>query len=673
MAKQPKSTKKSPAKKKKKIDATPVSIDTSFLSNKKLLSILIFAFACLLYTNTLQHDYTQDDAIVITENMFTKKGLSGIPGIVGKDTFYGFFKEEGKAALVSGGRYRPLTQIMFAFEWQIFGENPFIGHLINILLYGLTCVVLYRLLLRILPRKKDPIYAGFVALGATLLFASHPIHTEVVANIKGRDEIVALLGSLVALHLTLKSYWAKKPNLLLIAAVVFFLSLFSKENTITFLAVIPLTMYFFTKYKMSTSLSKFIIPFLIAAVAFIIIRTLVIGFQFGGEPPKELMNNPYLKLVGNKYVPFSIGEKFATIMYTLGVYVKLLIFPHPLTHDYYPRHVEIMNWGNWKVLLSLATYIGMAVVGFWGFLKKDIISYSILFFLITLSIVSNIVFPIGTNMSERFMFMPSVGFCLLIAVLIYRGFNWKNTKLDSVKSMMPALGVVAIISLLFSIKTATRNMVWKDNYTLFLTDVNTSSRSAKLLNATGGELTAKSVSEKNEVKKKEMLEQAVKNLTEATKIHPTYKNAYLLLGNAHNYLKNFDLSIQNYGQALQLDPDYEEAHNNLTVTYRNAGQYYGEKKNDLTKALQYLQKAYQRNPKDYETLRLLGVSSGISGNNQKAIEYFTKAVEVSPNNADAYVNLSTAYFHANNKAKSDELQQKALQIDPEILKKRGIN
>lgn len=65
-----------------------------------------------------------------------------------------------------------------------------------------------------------------------------------------------------------------------------------------------------------------------------------------GETPKELMNNPFLKIENNVYVPFSFGEKTATITYTMGKYVQLLLFPYPLTHDYYPRHIEIQDWGN---------------------------------------------------------------------------------------------------------------------------------------------------------------------------------------------------------------------------------------------------------------------------------------------------------------------------------------
>ena len=126
----------------------------SFWENTRLQAIIIFALSFLLYANTLSHDFCQDDAIVITDNMFTTEGVAGIKGILSYDTFYGFFKDAGKAQLVAGGRYRPFTLVMFAFEYQLFGKNPFIGHFINVILFGLTGVLLYFLLLKLLTKLQ---------------------------------------------------------------------------------------------------------------------------------------------------------------------------------------------------------------------------------------------------------------------------------------------------------------------------------------------------------------------------------------------------------------------------------------------------------------------------------------------------------------------------------------
>ena len=184
--------------KRKQIIKEQKSDSQPFWFRVKMHKTILLALAILLYANTLGHNYTQDDAIVIYDNMFTQEGFAGIPGLLSNDTFYGFFKEEGKANLVSGGRYRPLTPIMFAVEWALFGRSPFIGHLINVLSYAFLALILYLTLSQVMNKGRVPELSLFIFL-ITLFYVSHPLHTEVVANIKGRDEIISMIGSSAAL------------------------------------------------------------------------------------------------------------------------------------------------------------------------------------------------------------------------------------------------------------------------------------------------------------------------------------------------------------------------------------------------------------------------------------------------------------------------------------------
>jgi len=629
------------------------------LSNPLLLSAILAAFSFLLYANTLGHEYTLDDAIVITDNMFTQEGVSGIPGLFKYDTFYGFFKEEGKAALVSGGRYRPLTPAMFALEVELFGLKPFAGHLFNLLWYALTVVVLFALLRQLFIYKTDADRAGFIAFAAALLFAAHPVHTEVVANIKGRDEIIALLGSVAALWCALKAYEQKADiGWSILGGFCFFLALLSKENAITFLAILPLTFYYFTKAKAS-DVVLLILPAFLASAAFLAIRFSIVPPP--GDPPMELMNNPFLKFSGDRYVPLEAGEQLATILYTFGEYLRLLVFPHPLTHDYYPRHVEVISLGNKQALLSFLAYLGMGIYAILGLKKKDPISYGILFYLITFSIVSNWFFPVGTNMAERLIFMPSAGFAVVVAVLLDRmQKKWGAT---------PAWAILAGIALIFCIQTLVRNPAWKDNLTLFTTDIKVSKNSAKLCNAVGGELFVQSTKEKNETKRAAMLNEAVRNLENAVRIHPHYKNAYLLLGNCYNNLKLYEKSIASYDMALKLDPDYEEASDNLGITYREAGLYFGETERNPQKALEYIEKAYATRPEEYETLRLLGVAYGSMGKIDKALDFFLKALAQEPENAMANYNVGISYQYSGNQEQAALFLAKAEKIEPGIVQK----
>ncbi len=662
MAKPKKQTTKKPTSKKK-------SPTWFFNTNLHLAFIAILCF--VLYANTLTHDYTQDDAIVITDNEYTLKGIAGIPDILRYDTFRGFFKEAGKAQLVSGGRYRPLTLVLFAIEVQLFGQNPFMGHLINILFYALTCMLLYILLLQLLSEQHKPIYAIFVALAATLLFAVHPIHTEAVANIKGRDEIIALLGALATAYFCWKAYKEKNNLSIIWAAIIFFLTLFSKENAITFLGVIPLIYVYFTNENWNISL-KYVGPLVLSAIAFVAIRASIIGGGIG-EPPLELMNNPYVKVVGNQYVPFDVSERLATIFYTLWKYIQLLFVPHPLTHDYYPRHIGIMSFSNPVALLGLLSHVGLLIYALIRLPKKDVVSFGILYYLGTLFIVSNILFPIGTNMAERLIFMPSVGFCLIIAVLLYRlGRISAKKKQLSVKQLYPVFGILGIVVLLFSIKTIDRNFDWKDNYTLFTTDVDVSVNSAKLQNSVGGELIASATKEKDETKKQAILREAIPHLNKAVEIHPNYKNAYLLLGNAHNYLKEYPKAVSFYEQALRIDPDYRDAIQNLALSYRDNQQF--------TEAVQQFEqlKTIALDPKSVDeniafVYEEAGKYYGNQNQHQRALDYFKKAIPYTSDKSKYEYFVGLAYARMNNTTEAIRYMEQALQHTDSEENKGYIN
>jgi len=675
--------KKKPSKKK----SPQRSLLPDWFRNQRIHLGLIFGLAFLLYGNTLTHQYTQDDAIVITQNMFTTQGLAGIPGILSKDTFFGFFKVEGKDKLVSGGRYRPLSLITFTLEWQLFKKkkkdatgqvildakgqptyegNPMVGHFMNIVFFGLTGWVLYLCLLYLFQQSGSTDRAYVIALVTALVFIAHPIHTEAVANIKGRDEIFTLLGSLAALYFSVRGILEKKPLYYVSSAVIFFLALLSKENAITFLAILPLTLFYFTKVDIPKYIQP-ILPLLGATILFLALRGAILGWSLG-EPPMELMNNPYVKVEGSKYVPFTSGERLATVTFTLGKYVQLLFFPHPLTHDYYPRAVEIMTFTDWQVLLSVLLYLGLLGYAIWGLSKKEPLSYAVWFYLVTLSIVSNVVFPVGTNMAERLLFMPSVGFCLVIGILAWRLSSKEGNFLP--QKLTPLLAGLGIYLLLLGGKTISRNFAWKDNFTLFKTDITTSNRSAKLLNALGAELGVQSVKVNDEAKRQEMYNEAEGYLQKAIEIHPNYENAYLQLGNINYYKGAYDQAVSYYQQVLRLDPDDPDGQNNMGLAYREGAKQFGEQGN-VSKALEYLKRAQSLlGENDYETLRLLGVANGTQQNFGEAIRYFEAALKIEPNDANLLWNLGNTYYQNGQEQKGQEYLQRARELNPNLGQQR---
>jgi tetratricopeptide (TPR) repeat protein len=626
----------------------------------KTQALLLFALACAVYANTLGHDFALDDAIVITENSIVQQGVSGWGELFSHDTFYGFFNDESKANLVAGGRYRPLTPAMFALEQQL-SSGPFLHHLFNVLWYGLLVAVVFGFVRDL--AKQDDRLPWWFALAAAALFAAHPLHTEAVANIKGRDEIIALLGALGGTWLIFRS--AERQHFLGAAAgaVLVFLGCLAKENALTFLAVIPAVLLLFGGKDRSMGRLKYFLPALVAVGLFLGIRTSVIGFSLG-EPVLELMNNPFLELKNGSWTHLSAGDRLATVMHTLWVYVRLLFVPTGLVHDYYPMAVPVKSWGQFTPWLGLLLHVGMGLFALLKFRRYRFIALGILIYLASLSIVSNVFFSVGTNMSERFLFMPSLGWAIAVTALLARG----------VRKFGGALTyVVPVLVLVFSGLTIARNPVWKDNFTLFTTDVAKQPNSAKLLNAAGGTKVDRyqKLSATQKPGQTSLLTEAAEHLSRAIEIHPTYKNAYLLRGNANLLLDRFKEAIADYDQALALDGGYQAAADNLVIALTAAGKDAGEVKGDLTGAFNYLRRAEQLAPNNYETLRLLGVASGVSGQTAQALSYFKRAAEVNPNDADARWNYAIALYNAGQTAAAEAEFVAAEQLKPGIRRERA--
>ncbi|MEO7175834.1 MAG: tetratricopeptide repeat protein [Saprospiraceae bacterium] len=624
--------------------------DQHWYANKSLISKLLIGLAFILNINTLGNDYALDDAIVITDNMFTQEGISGIPGILKYDTFYGFFKEAGKENLVSGGRYRPLSLVTFAIEYELFGKDPFMSHLINLLLFCLSAFILYLSLLKLFRNSKGAT-AYTIPLLATLLFVVHPIHTEVIANIKGRDEILTLLFSITALYLCVRALDTKQNFWAWIGGLSLFLGLLSKENAITWIAIIPLALYVFrkptTKEWLLLNLSLWV-----GAAAFLLIRGMVLGWNLNHAPPMELMNNPFVKWVGDHYEAYTSSETTGTILYTVLQYFQLLIFPLHLTHDYYPFVIKMHTLQDPASLLSLILLIALAVLGVILVRKRNAIGFGILYFLATFSIVSNVFFPIGTMMGERFMYMPSLGFCLIIAVL-----------LSKLSKPVLSFGVGVLICLPLMLKTVSRNSFWENDMTLFREDIKISGESAKLNNAMAGLLMSDYSKEVDPQKKSMMLSESKGFALKALQLHPTYKYPPFILGNVYFYGQSYDSAAYYYQKALLISPDFKEAKKNLGFSYRDAGRKAGEVEHNVPKALELLGKGYAiLGDEDYESLRLLGIANAIGGKPEIARPFFEKARDLNPDFADAWQNLVNVYLSLGLKEKGEEALRKVQEL-----------
>ncbi|MEM6878378.1 MAG: tetratricopeptide repeat protein, partial [Bacteroidota bacterium] len=277
---------------------------------------------------------------------------------------------------------------------------------------------------------------------------------------------------------------------------------------------------------------------------------------------------------------------------------------------------------------------------------------------------SNIVFPIGTLMSERFLFMPSVGFALVAA----SGFNWITKRSGTTL----AYGILGAALVALSVRTFLRNPIWQDNYTLFTTDVENQPNSAKLQNAAGGVKidTYLQLPKVQQVPNHRLLIEAEQHLDKAIQIHPTYKSAHFLRGRAAYLRKSYPTAIAYLQRALDFDSNYAEAKSDLLTTLSEAAKDAGQNRGDLAQAQAYIDQALQLDAGHYPSLRLQGVILGVSGNAQGAIQWFERAAQVRPNEAGAWYDLGTAYYQAGDQATGQEYIDKAVSMNPNILEER---
>jgi hypothetical protein len=204
----------------------------SFLQ-RNLFAVLIFGFGFLLYANTLVNNYNLDDELVTKNHKLTSQGIKAIPEILTSP----YYNDEMGYAY----DYRPVVLISFAIEHQLFGDNPAVSHFINAALYAVLCLLVF-LLLRSLFQN---LYGPLIAFIISALFAAFPVHTEVVASIKNRDEILAFIFALSSWLLILKSSNRVFSLKLVAGVVIFCLGLLSKGTVLSLAILIPLSLIFF--------------------------------------------------------------------------------------------------------------------------------------------------------------------------------------------------------------------------------------------------------------------------------------------------------------------------------------------------------------------------------------------------------------------------------------------
>lgn len=588
----------------------------------------------LMYSNTLLHQYVLDDAELIAGNRQVQQGVSAIGEIFSSKM------RDGGGKAIKNELYRPVTKLLYALEWDISENNPAIGHFFNIVLFALLCVLVF-FVARLLFREN------FIAAAiSAVMFAVHPIHTEVVANIKSVDEILALLfflGSLLLLH----RYLSEKKNKFLLAALgAYALSLFSKESAVLFIALVPLFIYFTQPAK--TPVIKHSLWFVAPLLVFLMVRHRVMDHYDHA--------NMIGKIDNFLVAAHSPSERIASALYMLGHDLKLLLFPYPLVCDYSYSRFPLVSFMHPQVLVIAMLIAALLIYIVKQLNKKNMLAFSLAWIAVTMVVASNLFYLIGTNFAERLLFAPSLGVCLLLGVVLSpvpgTGQAAKEGTAVFFSRYRPGILLAVVIVAVFGYITISRNKEWKNNKTLIAADVLKHPGSARLHVFMANELRNEIVESNNAPPVQQRnLPQIRQQLKQAVSIHPAYGSAHFALGEYYMHVDSFPAASSALKQALFYLPMSPKVYNALGMCMLSLHHY--------DSAIYYVRSGLNYDPRNPELIAKYGAALLNKNKPDSAIYFLEQSVAIWPKNSWAYEQLAKAYTAKQDSAKSRQYKKLA--------------
>ena len=515
--------------------------------------LLIILLSLASYFNVFQNEFVWDDYIFILDNQDIRS-FSNLPLFFSQDV---------------DGLYRPLRSLHYTFVYSIAGKNEFFYHFNSLFFHTLISILVFFIIHEVVGKRN-------ISLIAALIFASHPIHTGRVTNITAGFDLLGIFFMLLAFYLYIKYSKSYNKNYFLSSLLLFLMAVFSSEEAIILPLIIILYEFCFNKEKFINKkiiINNFVknyAPFILVGLSFIAIRFFVVGVR--GRVEEYLAGNFFLTML--------------TMLKVYVYYIYLLIMPINLTLY---REVEaVSSLIDFKVIISSLILISIIFLTI-KFNKNRILFFGVFWFFIALIPFSNIL-PLQNFMAERYLYVPSFGFSLLVSYLLITIFNYdfKNIKIKNILRY----GIVVFIVLLlgfYVFSTVNRNNDFKDNLTLWSGTVET---------------------------------------------NPNNSRAHDNLGFTYEHLGDNEKALEEFGIAVELQPDNHRALANLGVAYAKLGLY-----NESIAALER-SISIQDYHKTHDKLGLVYVELNLE---DEAIESFKEAIKLNQRYAKAHNDLATVY------------------------------
>jgi len=551
----------------------------------------IFLVAFGVFANTLPNGFVYDDAKQILSNIWITD-LRYLPDIFTHDV-WGFWPEHG-----ASGYYRPMMHILNLALNQTFGLLPWAYHFMNVLFHSVNSVLVFLLTFDLF-RKEGKTSAFSLALISGLMFASHPIHCEAVAWAGGIPDLSYTFFLLLSFYLYQRSTekGSSSPLLLSVSLLSFVLALLSKEPAL----ILPFILILYESSERKDHHLKLqrYIPYIVIAVAYLAVRFAIIGgIKTSGEDSSVV-----------SWLP-DVFVLFATY---LG---KLLL---PINLNVYYSYSSAGSFLAPSVLLGIVVTCIFITALIISFRKSRLVFTGLLF--IAAPLLPALYIPAigGTPFAERYLYLPSFGYVLLLSLVIY-------SITEQLRHHGFLLFVTAgiAIALFYSFGAIARNQVWENDFSLWYDTVQKSPASFIARNNLGrAYFTMRDV------------DSAIEQYQVALSLEPNHAEAHNNLGAAYATKNMTGEAEQHFLLALKLKPGYSDAHNNIGIFYGSQGQ------ND--RAIYHFKSALKSRPDFGDAHHNLAVTYLAVGALDLAIKHFNSALEFEPDNVNTHLNLARAY------------------------------
>lgn len=558
---------------------------------KYIYNILIVLLITVVYSNSIDFGFTLDDDFFIKNNHYVTKGFNGIYDILTKAP-YGEY-EEGSNHLQT---YRPVSHILFSCIYQFVGATPLYYHVVNIFCFIIFGLLLFGFLSKVLFFKINSIHSFFI----TLIFITHPLNVESVANIKGIDDVLAGIFILFMLFTGIKYVQNQRIVYLILSVFSFLIATLSKESALISPLLLIIISFYLNRKIEKPILYKSILSFLFIGASW---------FFYKSSLNSILITETNYFYLNNDLILYSFPQRLLIAFYIQFKYIQLLLLPDKLTYDYSFGYIQSVKY---LYFIGISTLLVLSALFYLMINKKikDEILLGLLIYSILIFPVSNLFFLIGVPMAERLTFLPKIGL-IIVFYFLFSNLLSSLTKSNYIKYVK--VFMVSVFTIFYTSKSYSRVTDWKNNFTLTHSSVNKDSSVRNkitylvlLSNLSEIELSylkinrqhdyitySKSIIENFKIIPKDQVDyhtlgvanyflnnpnEALRNFSKVTN-----KNYKTLLIEAECYVKleDVDKSLKIYNQILKLE-NFDEA-----LVYNNIGLLYFRKK-EYDKSIKHL-------------------------------------------------------------------------------------